>query len=230
MRERRRSRVAKLGSHTRRTGLPFRRGWSSPWWSRRSRTPHAGWLGADLRPRPRYYAGDRAGGAKGKGRHLRLPWRREPNAPPVGRPLAGRQQQGGRRIRHPALLGLALVQGLFVGVAVWALTSPVWQVRHIQVEMQGADDAVVVQAVQALPLTGCNIFRCDLRRAAQLVEALPPVAQVEAHAVYPDGIAIVVWLRQPKALWRTGSGSYIVAADGVVLGALGSDPFFAGLR
>ena len=224
MRERRQPRVVKLGSHTRRVNFPFHLGWNNQRGS--VRTPREGRLGTDLRPRPGGYPGERARGAKQKDWRVRPPLRRKASAPPAGRLRAREQDQGGGRSWHPALLGLAIVQGILVGIAIWALTSPVWQVRHVQV--QGTDDAVVAQAIQALPLTGCNIFRCDLTRAAQLAAELPAVAQAEAHAVYPDGIAIVVQLRQPAALWRTTAGAYVVAADGTVLGTLESDPRFAG--
>jgi len=225
MRERRQPRAAKLGSHIRRANFPFHLGWNRPWGS--ARTPLEGRLGTDLHPRTGGYIGPRVRGAKRDRWRVQLPWRHQASVPQVRRPLAREQQLGRRRIQHPALLGLAIVQGLLVGVAIWALTSPVWQVRRVQV--QGTEDAVVARAIQALPLTGCNIFRCDLTRAAQLVEELPAVAHAEAHAVYPDGIAILVRLRQPVALWRTAAGAYVVAEDGIVLGALESDPIFAGL-
>ena len=85
---------------------------------------------------------------------------------------------------------------------------------------------MLLQAIQQLPLTGCNIFHCDLASGARRVERLPLVAHAEAHASYPDTLVIVVTLRHPAVLWHTGAGDVVLAADGTVLGAPESDPTF----
>jgi hypothetical protein len=107
-------------------------------------------------------------------------------------------------------------------VAGWGLTSPTWQVRHLRVE--GTRDPVLLDTIQQLPLTGCNIFRCDLAGSAHQVEGLPLVAHADAQASYPDTIVIVVTPRHPAVLWHTGAGDVVLAADGTVLGAPESDP------
>lgn len=137
-------------------------------------------------------------------------------------------EAGGRKRKLPrriALLALVCAQVLFAGVALWAVTSSYWQVHHVRVE--GTDDAVVVRAIEAMPLTGCNIFRCDLVAGVRRVEALPAVARAGIRATYPDTLVVSVTLRQPALLWSMPSGQYVIASDGTVLGTPDSDPAYA---
>lgn len=120
------------------------------------------------------------------------------------------------------------MQALLAGAAAWALTSSTWQVRYVRV--QGTNDAVVAQAIQALPLTGCNVFRCDLTRDVRLVRALPAVAHADVHAAYPDTLVVVVVLRTPVLVWITNQGAIVIADDGTALGAPANDPAYAALH
>src|SRR5258708_9977364 len=123
-----------------------------------------------------------------------------------------------RRRRVRGRLGLAallLVQAAFAGLVIWALTSPTWQVRYVQVE--GTDDTGLAAAVQTLPLTGCNIFRCDTAHQTRLITRLPAVARAEVHAAYPDGLVVVVVPRRPALLWHIGDTGYVLATDSTVL-------------
>lgn len=149
--------------------------------------------------------------------------------PSASRPPAASRPRprltGRRRLHiHPALKGLLVAQVALIALAIWGLTSPTWQVRHIRVE--GTNDPVLRQAIQQLPLTGCNIFRCDLASSARQVQRLPLAAHAQAQASYPDTMVIVVTPRQPAVLWHTGVGDLVLAADGTVLGAPESDPTF----
>ncbi len=163
---------------------------------------------------------------------LPLPWRR--TRPPRGglppelaaSPLTAPAPR--RRRLHPALLALICIQALLAGAAAWVLTSSTWQVRYVRV--QGTNDAVVAQAIQALPLTGCDVFRCDLTRDVRLVRALPAVAHADVHAAYPDALVVVVVLRTPALVWTTNQGAVVIADDGTVLGALESNPAYAALH
>ncbi|HEX8033808.1 MAG TPA: FtsQ-type POTRA domain-containing protein [Ktedonobacterales bacterium] len=143
--------------------------------------------------------------------------------PAVSRPRPRLTGQGRLHI-HPALKGLLVAQVALIALAIWGLTSPTWQVRHIRVE--GTNDPVLRQAIQQLPLTGCNIFRCDLVSSARQVQRLPLVAHAQAHASYPDTMVIVVTPRQPAVIWHTSAGDLVLATDGTVLGASESDPTF----
>jgi cell division septal protein FtsQ len=134
-------------------------------------------------------------------------------------------QKPRHRKRRTALLVLLAAQVAFACVMGWALTSPTWRVRHVEVE--GTGDATLIRAIEALPLTGCNIFRCDTAGQRRLVEGLPLVAHAQIHAAYPDGLVVGVTSRQPALLWHVGGEAYVVASDGTVLGTPTSDPAFA---
>lgn len=220
--------------------------WLRPW--KRSPISSAPPISAPTaRPRAGSRAGARAGGRVGldlragadrarafvvRGSQRGFPAQRGSAAPmkprgvrpaSVSRPQPHSASQ--RRLRiHPALIGLLLAQIALVALAIWGLTSPTWQVRHIRIE--GTHDPTLLHAIQQLPLTGCNIFRCDLASSARRVERLPLVARAEAHASYPDALVIVVTPRHPAVLWHTGAGDVVLAADGTVLGARETDPTF----
>ncbi|HEX6797909.1 MAG TPA: FtsQ-type POTRA domain-containing protein [Ktedonobacterales bacterium] len=143
------------------------------------------------------------------------------------RPPSGQPSQHHRRTRRIALLALLCAQVLVAATTVWALTTPRFQTRRIRVA--GTDDMLVVSRVQALPLTGCNIFACDTVALARQVERLPAVASATVSTVYPDGLLVRVTPRQPALVWHTSAGELVLATDGTVLGAVSDDPTFAHL-
>ena len=143
-----------------------------------------------------------------------------------------RRKRSRRRIHiNVGLALLALAQVAVLGLIAWGLTSPTWQVRYVQVQMQGMQDTALVEAIQKLPLTGCNIFRCDTARQTRLVAGLPAVASAQVHPAYPDGLIVVVSPRRPALLWQvngqTSDQALVVASDGTVLGTQASDPAYA---
>lgn len=132
-----------------------------------------------------------------------------------------------RRARRIALVALICAQVLVAATTVWALSTPRFQTRQIRVD--GTGDALVVRHIQALPLGGCNIFRCDTVALARQVERLPAVASATVSTVYPDGLLVRVTPRQPALLWHTSTAALVIATDGTVLGATSDDPAFAKL-
>ena len=134
-----------------------------------------------------------------------------------------------RRRWRPTLIGMALAQVICVALVLWALTGPTWQVRALRVEFAGVDDPTLRAAIIALPLTGCNIFRCNLQAAESRIAALPGVAAVRLRPRYPDQLIAQVTPRHAAALWRLGPTSdqdIVVASDGVALGAADADPLW----
>lgn len=134
-----------------------------------------------------------------------------------------------RRIRiNVGLALLAVAQIAVLGLIAWGLTSPTWQVRYVQVE--GTQDATLAAAIRKLPLTGCNIFRCDMAQRVRLVEGLPAIASAQVHAAYPDGLIVMVTPRRPALLWQVGGETngqtIVIASDGTVLGTSASDPAY----
>lgn len=151
-------------------------------------------------------------------------------APPRAAPSrsrAGHPTRSHRRTRRIALIALLLAQVLVAAAAVWALNTPRFQTRRI--EVAGTSDALVVQRIEAMPLTGCNIFRCDTAALARQVERLPAVASAAVSPDYPDSLLVRVTPRQPALLWHTSSAELVIASDGTVLGATTDDPAYAHL-
>lgn len=229
----------RVNSRRRKPAAPSWLGWLRP--RKRSSTPPVVSPPAAVRPHTRSRTGSNAGkrvgldlraGASRARAFVTHSTQRRPLAPAphdsTRTPALSRPRPQGfsqRRLRiHPALIALLIAQIALVALAVWGLTSPTWRVRHIRVE--GTSDPVLLQAIQQLPLTGCNIFHCDLASGAHQVERLPLVAHAEARASYPDTLVIVVTLRHPAVLWHTGAGDVVLADDGTVLGAPESDPTF----
>lgn len=221
MRDRRRIRPSMIGARSRGPRVGFR----PPWGGQARRGPREGRLGVDLRGE----AGTQRDALDAPFRAATRPRRKTPwsmagamsgRTPPVSGPGTRRGRR--RLFPSPAVTLLLAAQVAILIVAGWALTSPVWEARHVVVE--GTRDQTLVAAVEALPLTGCNIFRCDLAGQARRVEALPAVANADVQAVFPDTLAVVVTPRQPALLLRTTAGSYVIAGDGVVLGMPRDDP------
>jgi hypothetical protein len=121
-----------------------------------------------------------------------------------------------RRLRRVAAL-VALASLAVAGLMAWVLTAPTWQVRHLRIE--GTHDPMLLAAVRALPLTGCNAFRCDPAGDAALLERVPAVAHADVAVVWPDTLAVRVVARVPLVIWRVEGQSYVVASDGVLLGS-----------
>ncbi len=197
-------------AHSREIRFPFRRKQSGA----ASRVPGEGRLGMDLRGQPGKQRDAFEAPAHAAPRPRLLPSRRSTPAATA--------HPGRRILPSPAVTLLLMAQVAIIVAAGWALTSPVWEVRHIAVE--GTQDQTLIRAVESLPLTGCNIFRCDLADRARHVEALPAVASADVQAVFPDTLAIVVTPRRPTLLLRTTTGAFVIADDGVVLGLAASDP------
>ena len=146
-------------------------------------------------------------------------------APP--RIAAGHPARPHRRTRRIALIALIVAQVLIAAAAAWALTTPRFQTRRI--EVVGTGDALVVRRIEAMPLTGCNIFHCDTAALAREVERLPAVASATVSPVYPDGLLVRVTPRQPALLWHTASAELVIASDGTLLGVTTDDPAYAHL-
>lgn len=217
MREQRHSRAWEIGRRKRSIHTPAIRKRKA----NEQATRPAGRAGIDLRAQP---------SAK-RSVSARMPQRKQLSTN-ISQPLPGQRiatglaQRRGRRLPVRAI-ALAWASLLVVGAIVWVLTGAQWQVRHVNVE--GTSDPTIIHAIDALPLTGCNIFRCDTTHAAQLVAMLPTIAHATVRADYPDGLIVSVVLRTPALLWHTSDGTYVVASDGMVLGTPESDPLYARL-
>lgn len=180
--------------------------------------------GPDVRRDPPPARQVRAAGRPAVWRHLE----QSPGGAPARTVSASwpRRKAAHRRVHvNYGLALLVMAQIAVLAVVIWGLTSSTWQVRHVQVT--GTQDPTLIAAIQQLPLTGCNIFRCDTAHQTQLVEGLPAVASAHIHAAYPDGLIVDVSARQPALLWNTRGHDMVIATDGTVLGAPTNDPAYA---
>jgi cell division septal protein FtsQ len=182
----------------------------------RARSPLVGTLG--VLPQPKRRGGEQQAARSKAVANVAM----RPQAAAQPGSMKPKRRRGKRRV---VLLALVAAQVAFACVAGWTLTSPTWQVRGVRVE--GTDDALLVQTIEALPLTGCNIFRCDTSAQTRLVERIPLVAHAQIQAAYPDGLVVNVTPRQPALLWHVGGTAYVIASDGTVLGTRASDPAVA---
>ena len=208
-----------------RAGMPLLRIVREPSPTRGARVTRPGQVGADLRA-GRSFARPDSHTSRSLGGLLKEMSSRRASAP-VGldtEPRLRTRSLGPRLSRRAriAIISILLVQGIFGAVALWAVTSPAWRVRWVRVE--GTQDQTLLAAIHRLPLTGCNVFHCDTGRVASQVDSLPLVASAQARVSYPDGLVVTVTARAPALLWNTGDQSVVVAGDGTVLGAVGSDP------
>jgi POTRA domain, FtsQ-type len=145
----------------------------------------------------------------------------------TGAPLIPVTAKRGAWWRRPGPLALLVAPLALVVLALWAVTTPRFQVRTVRIE--GTSDARIVAAIRALPLGGCDVFRCDMAARRRAVAALPAVANAEVSAVLPDTLVVRVTPRQPALLWRADGQDIVLAADGVVLGTTQSNPAYAKL-
>lgn len=159
-------------------------------------------------------------------RHPITDWHAAPRRTRRTNPLAGQpghatagQWRVVRRVGSRVWGTLALVALLALGV--WALTGTTWTVRTVRVE--GTSDRDLVTRIQALPLAGCDIFRCDLARARRLAEAIPAVEHADVYRDYPNTLLVRITPRTPGLVWRVASRVAVVATDGTVLGPAPAD-------
>ena len=114
------------------------------------------------------------------------------------------------RLMLGAVAALAIVT-----LVVWALAAPTWRVGTLRVT--GTSDPRIVAAIRALPLLGCDAFRCDTSRDVRLIERLPAVVSAEVSVAYPSTLVVRVRPRVAVLVWRVAGQSFLLGADGVLI-------------
>jgi len=122
------------------------------------------------------------------------------------------------RLFYPVIIGTVLVQLMGLALFGWLLTSPDWTVQSI--DIQGTHDPALVATIEALHVTGCNVFRCDLARIEHQVEAIPAVSRATVTAHYPNSLVIAVSERTPALIMQGASVNVLLASDGTVLSTM----------
>jgi cell division septal protein FtsQ len=139
---------------------------------------------ADFGERSAFVTGQRVGRAR--------------RAPRAARPRGRRSW----RAIGMALLGAAAAAALASG-GVWLLTSPRFEVTHVDVRgTQHLTAERVLEAARVPP--GRNLFLVDPRAVVRRVETLPEVERAEIVRELPDRLTIVVEERRPFTLVHAG--------------------------
>ena len=103
-------------------------------------------------------------------------------------------------------LALLAVSALVIGVVVWAVRRPYFNIERIQIESsQGEPLAYVtpegVKATIAGRLQG-NFFTVDLDQSRALIETAPWVRRAQIRRVWPNSLSVRIEEQQPLAYWN----------------------------
>ncbi len=127
---------------------------------------------------------------------------------------ATRLQRVGRRI----VAGLAIVTAVLMGV--WAVNTPMFSVRHIDVV--GQTNAVVSTGLNSAGIgLGVPMLLADLGSAEDAIKLDPWVLDVELDRQFPDRLVVKVTERVEVAVLDSG---LTVSADGRVMRAHAGQP------
>lgn len=122
---------------------------------------------------------------------------------------------GRRRRRRIAGSGLSLltVAALAVGLSF----TPLFAIAEVQVT--GLDQAREEEVREAAAITpGENLLFADLGGAQEAVRALPYVADVDVRRAPPSTVEVAVDVREPVAVLRLEAESWLVDAEGTLVG------------
>ncbi|HRL22598.1 MAG TPA: cell division protein FtsQ/DivIB [Alcaligenes sp.] len=103
-------------------------------------------------------------------------------------------------------LALLAVSALVVGVIIWAVRRPYFNIERIQIESsQGEPLAYVtpegVKATVAGRLEG-NFFTVNLDKSRALIETAPWVRRAQIRRVWPNTLQVRIEEQQPLAYWN----------------------------
>src|SRR5690606_3889200 len=103
-------------------------------------------------------------------------------------------------------LALLAVLAMLVGVVVWLVHRPYFNIERIQIEAMQADtlhyvSTASVRATIAGRVTG-NFFTVDLDETRGLLETVPWVRHARVRRVWPNTLSVQLEEQQPLALWN----------------------------
>lgn len=156
--------------------------------------------------------------------------RRTPAARPVGRrPIAGASLRRTRTVRR-ASAGLTPVRAgamlalLLSGAAIYGVAnSTAFQVGRVELEGATYTAAADVEAALA-EVRGANLFQLQAAPLASAIAELDTVRAASIHLRLPDTLVVDLEEREPILVWRAGSRSYLVDAEGQLFARLGDVP------
>ena len=95
------------------------------------------------------------------------------------------------------------------------LRSPLFVVH--QVRVLGAPGNLTGEIVQVSGINNQNLFAVNPEQFAARIATIPDLQHVQVRLHLPDVIAIEVQPYQPVAVWVSGSTSYLVTDDGIII-------------
>jgi len=132
----------------------------------------------------------------------------------------------GRR-RRRRILGSVVALLLLVNAGVALSLSPLFAVREVAVVgAEGARADEVRAALDVIP--GANLLLADVDGGLARVRRLPWVADATVRRVAPSGVEVSVQARVPVAVLRQRTASWLLDAQGVLMGG-GTGPGLAAI-
>jgi cell division protein FtsQ len=125
--------------------------------------------------------------------------------------VAGRRRQPGWNIFESVFFVLLVLITGFV-----LLRSPFFEVRSIVVQGNQIVDQGRIKSVSDIA-PGENIFKVDLKEAAEKLKLIPMIKDVQVTRSLPSTVVIVVEERKPAGILPTGEGFIEVDGEGVYL-------------
>ena len=95
------------------------------------------------------------------------------------------------------------------------MTLNVFSVRHVNVVGAGLPVSAIVQASG---VEGENIFRVQRDQVIDRLRQVPSINVTRVDASFPDTVTIYAVLRQAYVAWRSGQTTYLLDANGNILG------------
>ena len=109
-------------------------------------------------------------------------------------------------ITASVLFGLAALIVL-VGLVVWLVRQPMFDVRRIRVEGDVTRNSVSTIRANALPRITGNYFTLDLGQGQRAFEAVPWVRHAVVSRVWPNRLTVLLEEHRAAALWSMEEGS-----------------------
>jgi len=112
---------------------------------------------------------------------------------------------------------LTVIPILFVAAGTYyVLNSPWLTVQDVRI--RGTESLDQASLIEISGLQGRSMFGLPVDGARTRLLAVPQVKSVSIARNWPDGVTITIEERLPAAFWSVGGQTYVVSAEGYVLG------------
>jgi cell division protein FtsQ len=100
----------------------------------------------------------------------------------------------------------AAALGAGIAAVLWLMRSPLFPIRHIQLEGDLAHNSVPTIRANAAPLLAGNFFSVDLAQARAAFETVPWVRRAVVRRVWPGTLVVRLEEHRAAALWEGPAG------------------------